>query len=44
MDALGNQRIVLKVPANGEAEMDFLDKHGKVIKVFRGEDSGHSKS
>jgi hypothetical protein len=44
MDALGNKRVLLKVPANGEAEMDFLDKDGKVIKVFRGEDGGHSKS
>jgi hypothetical protein len=44
MDALGNKRVLLKVPANGEAEMDFLDKDGKVIKVFRGEDGGHAKS
>jgi len=44
MDALGNKRILLKVPANGEAEMDFLDKNGKVIKVFRGENDEHSKS
>lgn len=44
MDALGKQRILLKVPANGEAEMDFLNKDGKVVKVFRGEDGEGSKN
>ena len=44
MDALGNKRIILKVPANGEAEMDFLDKHGKVIRVFRGDEGGSPPS
>lgn len=44
MDALGKQRILLKVPSNGAAEMDFLDKDGNVVKVFRGEDGGGSKN
>ena len=37
MDALGNKRIVLKVAADGVAEMNFLDKDGKVVKTFKGE-------
>jgi hypothetical protein len=39
MDALGNKRIVLKVAADGVAEMNFLDKDGKVVKTFKGERS-----
>lgn len=43
MDAHGNKRILLKVTANGAAEMEFLDKNGKVVKVIRGDDPEHSK-
>jgi hypothetical protein len=39
MDAFGNKRIVLKVAADGVAEMNFLDKDGKVVKTFKGERS-----
>ena len=43
MDAAGNKRIVLKVAANGDAKMEFLDKDGHVAKVIRGDDPGRIK-
>ena len=43
MDAAGHKRIMLKVAANGAAEMVFLDKDGNVVKVIRGDDAAHAK-
>jgi hypothetical protein len=44
MDAVGNERIVLKVARDGAAEIDFLNEDGKVVKVVRGDDVVHVKS
>jgi hypothetical protein len=32
MDEAGHKRIIMKVAANGDARLDFLDGHGRVIR------------
>lgn len=43
MDAVGNERIVLKVARDGAAEIDFLNEDGKVVRAVRGDDVRQGK-
>ena len=43
MDAVGNERIQMKVSSKGEAEIDFLDANGKVTKTIRGDHAALQK-
>jgi hypothetical protein len=42
MDAAGNERIQMKVPSAGTAEIDFLDADGKVIRTIKGDTAPQS--